>query len=524
MPENVLDVLVRLKAIGKEEAERLNEILEKSHGQVKKFGEGAEVSEHQIRALSHQIGEGIPGAAALMEAGFNKSTEPMMGATFLLIAGIEALRAAIEKINQEQEASKKLGEALADIDRERTHAVEKTKEALEGAEESQELFYHNLMRNTRDSIGETAKLAGALLKLSSTSLGGESSEKKDIAAKEIEDMERRGVISHETATKMKLQIDEEYHRKKVLMMLAEEQVQMQIDQNALYARTVSAGNLSLGEGTAEQRYEQALGAKTTNQTRISEAEEKIKSAQDYQKSLRDTGVTEENVQRLKDFNAKYGGNPDASLSEMFHFAAMKNLGAGAGSFAAHDIVNLFGSQGDANLAFYEGAEIDARAGRSDLARLRGKQPGLDVAESTAKSDLDNLREQLNKAKGQIAELQEKITGETAGNKIRNAGELSELGMERANTALAGARGVADRLQGGGTATAPEQQQLVQIASRIAGHNVNLQMAVHIIENGANNLDIFMQQISRLSVAFANFNPQQMQAQINNLIAQLHTSP
>jgi len=34
----------------------------------------------------------------------------------------------------------------------------------------------------------------------------------------------------------------------------------------------------------------------------------------------------------------------------------------------------------------------------------------------------------------------------------------------------------------------------------------------------------MQQISRLSVAFANFNPQQMQAQINNLIAQLHTSP
>jgi len=156
--------------------------------------------------------------------------------------------------------------------------------------------------------------------------------------------------------------------------------------------------------------------------------------------------------------------------------------------------------------------------------LRGKQPGLDVAESTAKSDLDNLREQLNKAKGQIAELQEKITGETAGNKIRNAGELSELGMERANTALAGARGVADRLQGGGTATAPEQQQLVQIASRIAGHNVNLQMAVHIIENGANNLDIFMQQISRLSVAFANFNPQQMQAQINNLIAQLHTSP
>jgi mannose-1-phosphate guanylyltransferase len=60
------------------------------------------------------------------------------------------------------------------------------------------------------------------------------------------------------------------------------------------------------------------------------------------------------------------------------------------------------------------------------------------------------------------------------------------------------------------------------ASRIAGHQVDLAAAAQIIENGANNIGIFMNQVGRMANAMQSLNPNaiaDLQQQINQLVSQ-----
>ena len=89
--------------------------LKKVGAGMEEIGEKTHISNRELRVLTSQLGHGIPGAAELMRAGVEKGA----GGVFLLIAGIEMLRSAVEKINKENEESAAIGKELESTDQDR---------------------------------------------------------------------------------------------------------------------------------------------------------------------------------------------------------------------------------------------------------------------------------------------------------------------------------------------------------------------------------------------------------------------
>ena len=545
--DKTLKLLIELGVIGRADVEAANGLLAETKSSAEelakqmgvinvsnedvakalgKTGEKSEMTHLSMRRLAHAMGSEIPGGAALMEAAFEASTEPMMGATFLLIAGIEMLKSSLEKINKEKEQATKIADALADADAEHTKVVENEREALEKADVAQAEFLHNYIRNTQNAIDQAEKLAQAMLKTIANGDAGADAGRHEAAGREVENMEQRGVVSHAVALKMKEQLDIAYEQQKLARMIAQDAIEEQMVAKQLQIKQAAAASLAATETSAEARYIAAAQAKAANDTKIEEANKKIETGEQTKKELRDTGVNEVNIEVLKDFVKKYGGNQDASLSEMFHFAAMKNLGVGPGSLEANDIVKMFGSQGDMNLATYEGADIDIRAGKKELEMAKRRALGIDINEGNSKSDLDAARAAMEKNRDQVWELQEQLTTKMATDDISVNGAKANLGMRKAGNALADDQATADRVLGGQAVSNDAAQRLIADASRIAGHRVSLEEAARGIEAGANNIGLFMSQLKILTGVMGQFSPREIEdirRQIAALQAQMNNS-
>jgi chromosome segregation ATPase len=216
------------------------------------------------------------------------------------------------------------------------------------------------------------------------------------------------------------------------------------------------------------------------------------------------------------FEKVSGQNAAATpLSEQFHYLAT-HLG---GMY----VRGAFGTEGDKNLATYEGANLDIEGAKKDIARARGRQTDLDINAGNAESDLQSTRQEMQKNKDQVRELEDKITVQTATSKLKEAGAQQDLGLQKANSELVSDRDIAGRVAAGGQVSGDEQQQIMADAAKIAGHNVNLQTAAQIIQNGAENMGIFMNQLGILARSFAQFGPGQMaqfQAQLDEIRAQV----
>jgi hypothetical protein len=563
MGENTLDILVKLGVIGKDDVKAANELLAESGKTIQGAGESAEMSHLSMRRLANVMGQGIPGAAGLMESAFTAGSDKMMSATFLLIGGIEMLQSAIKKLDAELAEANRIGQELNSTEAERAEGLEKTREALEKAEVAENIFHHNLLRNTRDSIAETAKLATELLKASTQGMAGQASEHKEIANAEIEEMEKRGVISHETATAMKLQIDLAYHKQKVLMMMAEEAVQMQVDGAELKAKQDQARALGQQETAAASAHAAALQAQEENKNKIEGGQAQIARGTKAKEDLEKTGVTDESVQKIqaafaaltstaagkKAFKMLEGSDVDdktqvsamsdfmtkMSLPEFVQsgifsylpkmlqdaigdhtgtvgagFAALKQMGGGAAAFE--------------NLSNFQNAGIDIASGKAAVAQGKKAQPGLETAEGDTKDELDAARDELKKNRALIADLQTKINTEAAVNAVKDSSAIGELGLDKASAAWTGARGIADNIAGGGKSTVADQQKIMAIASQIAGHAVNLATAVGMLEAGANNFGAFQNQVGRLAAAMGHWTPADhadLQNQIDNIIARMN---
>lgn len=204
-----------------------------------KTEEKAATNHRQMRLLAHTLGSDVPGGAAILESAFTAmegSEGSAMASTFLLAAGLEMLRGAIEKISEETKESQKIADEFYTA--KGSEVVENQRTAFEQAEVAEAIYHHNLLRNTRDSISQAAELARTLLNSRKAAFEGAEDKRKGIADSQVEDMEQRGVVSHETAAKMKEQIDQAYHQRKIAMMIAEDQLEVQILANQLNAKRV----------------------------------------------------------------------------------------------------------------------------------------------------------------------------------------------------------------------------------------------------------------------------------------------
>lgn len=498
---------------------RFSKSTESAGEQTGQAGEHAEMSARSFRRLAHAMGSEVPGAAALMEAGFEAGTEPMLASTFLLLAGIEMLKSAIEKINREKEQAQKLSDALADADTRENTVLEKQREALERAEVAEAVFHHNYVRNAQNAIDQAEQLAEAVLKTAAGADDSELSRRNQIAGREVEDMEHRGVISHATALKLKEQIDIAYEQQKMIRQLAMDKLEEAAIARQLANKQIALRNGEAAEKDAAARYESASAAQAANEAKREDAKNKIAAAESVVKGLRETGVTDENIQKLKESYEQTSGKPSdgpgaASLSEMFTY-----LSRHAGGIVPRQ---LFGTSGDVNLATYQGAQLDIQAGKLDLERARQNALGLDTAKGTAESDLSFARQQMNQNRQATQTLAEKLTETKSTNAIKEGGALMDLGMSKSGAALQSDRTSAESVLSGGQLTGADAQKLIADASAIAGHQVDLKTAAQIIENGANNMGIFMNQVDRLAAAFSKLSPADI-SKLNQRITDLERS-
>jgi hypothetical protein len=498
--------------------------VEKALGKSEK---AAELTHRQMRALASTLGRDIPGGGELFEAAFatmEGEEGKMMGATFLLIGGLEMLRSAIEQLNEGRKESQKIADELIDSDAKISKVTEDQTRAFEEADVSEANFFHNLTRNANDAVDATAKLATALFNARKSAFENQDSANNGIAGKEIESMEQRGVISHAAAVRMKEQIDEEYHQRKVAMMIAEDQLEAAQAQLNLANKKIETQTDTGAESAAAGKYKAALGAKTKNDTRISEAQGQIDDANAVLKELRSKGITPETIDQFKEDYEKNTGKSSANISlpDMFTALARQRLTSGAISVdqSTADILSVDSGYGDRDLATYEGAQGTIAGNKKIIGQANAKKPDLDINADNTKSDLDAARAKLQKDRADVQALQEQITTSAQTNAIKEGGEVANLGLDQANSELTNARPIADQVTAGKDTSQADTQRLIAAASKIAGHQVDLQTAAQIIENGANNIGIFMNQMAVLAGVLRNVNLPNLQNQIDALKRQM----
>jgi hypothetical protein len=487
----------------------------------------AGMNERQMRRLASTLGRDIPGGAELFEAAFSgmQSEEgAMMGSTFLLIAGLQMLQTAIANLNDGRKESQKMADELADSDAKVSKVTEEQTKAFEEADVSEANFFHNLTRNANDAVDATAKLATALFNARKAAFEKQADTNNGAAEKEIETMEQRGVISHATAVRMKEQIDQEYHQRKVAMMIAEDQIEAAQAQLNLANKKIEAQTDTGAESAAATKYKAALGTKTKNDTKISEAQGQIDDANSVLKELRGKGITPETVEQFKEDFEKVTGKSsgDFSLPDMFTALSRKRLldGALPVDQSTLDILKADSGYGDRDLATYDGAEGTIAGNKKLIAQAQAKKPDIDIAAENSKSDLDAAHAKLNKDKADLEALQAQINTATQTNAVKEGGAVAGLGQDQANSELTAARDVADQVTAGGNTTDADQQRLINAAEKIVGHQVDLKTAAKIIEDGANNLGVFMTQLGALAKVLGTINHKSLQTQINELKAQM----
>lgn len=164
----------------------------------------------------------------------------------------------------------------------------------------------------------------------------------------------------------------------------------------------------------------------------------------------------------------------------------------------------------ANNELAQARRVEAQLEQSMATRLAAKKEADDTSDAAqAQSTINKKR--LTELPGEISQAQAVEQAKGQGDRVagaeKAAGSAVEAGEHLAELAKAG------------QTSGHQNDQLMTIASQIAGHAVNLQTAVQIMENGANNITIFMNQVGRLTSIFSQMNSGQI-AQMKSHIDQV----
>jgi hypothetical protein len=178
---------------------------------------------------------------------------------------IERLQSAIEHLNREKEAAKRISEALAVVDASGSKIIDAQRQALDRAAVAQAKFVHNYEHTAHDPLKAQARLNQASIKTSFAAAENYDSTEKRVADKTVDDLEQRGLLTHAAALKAKEQLDLDFEARRLERQQArdraeESEVQRQ-QGNKEIALDVDAGS----EQEAERSYETAVQARVANE-------------------------------------------------------------------------------------------------------------------------------------------------------------------------------------------------------------------------------------------------------------------
>jgi hypothetical protein len=464
--DDSLDFLVRIKSdtTGAEEG--------------KKAIAGVKVEGHELHRVFHALNEIVPGLGSLMQVAFL----PVGAAISVAVLAIRAFHEHTKKLNEEfkrfeEDAAKPLTNRLEimreGVIRSAAIMVEYKEKLAEAARPHQTLAdsIERVVRTMRDENKVVGELAG---------IGN----KAELEA--LDSLHKAGLVSEQQYAAMRLKIEEEFADKK--RKLAEDELQAEIN----------VRHVGLEAAQKDQQGKEGAAAQARVKSEAAETESLVaKSGMDTSKEKSKT-----TAEALK----QYEQSLSPKVKELFERFGTGLTGAQVMG-NAWDIVgagwNLPIGFGQAAYDKWDLLKRSASGAKDDLEKEPSKVAKAETAATTA---ADAYHRKLDEAADNaklIAKSGQEITEKEAELATRKKADAeiskAEHGADSLKTpmgqiatgdvaqAVAMAQAEAASKKTGVRPSQDAERQLIDVATRISGHNVSLSQAVAMMEKAANRM-------------------------------------
>jgi len=425
------------------EAEKaLAEMGEKAGHAGSKIHESSEhVRSHagHAREMHHVFGELnriVPGLGTALKGAFHPDSIGIVGC----ILAFEALKSVLEDIKALDEI--KLANFTGD-----QAAIEAVRESYEKARVAAAAFVdeQNHLNRVGLTADEVAKRQIENQKNLASAQEQFNSAAKKFADSEVDERERKGVITHAEALKEKFVLDVEYARRKLQLEAQTEQAELAAKQKELATVKTQLAQAQGDLATDESNAAASAAAKEKHEKRKETAKQNI---EDAQKTLEELGkdhasglspvkgmVNEETAEELQEYYEKYVGD-SAGKNHTEMFAAVRDKMTTLSSKASWDlgltdfVDRTIGKGGDAAWAKYDDAKNQVANGKKELRALEESQFKIDLNAERGKKQLDATEEAVRKLSASVEELTRTLPQmqADAAAKINNAAAVQNLDL------------------------------------------------------------------------------------------------
>jgi len=430
------------------EAEKaLAEMGEKAGHAGSKIHESSEhVRSHagHAREMHHVFGELnriVPGLGTALKGAFHPDSIGIVGC----ILAFEALKSVLEDIKALDEI--KLANFTGD-----QAAIEAVRESYEKARVAAAAFVdeQNHLNRVGLTADEVAKRQIENQKNLASAQEQFNSAAKKFADSEVDERERKGVITHAEALKEKFVLDVEYARRKLQLEAQTEQAELAAKQKELATVKTQLAQAQGDLATDESNAAASAAAKEKHEKRKETAKQNI---EDAQKTLEELAkpkgswvlgeVSDENAGKLERFfndiipaeQRKGNESHTEMFSQLQGFLQKYTTLHGYRSTAEEREARLFlvhdvGSQSVSAWAKYDDAKNQVANGKKELRALEESQFKIDLNAERGKKQLDATEEAVRKLSASVEELTRTLPQmqADAAAKINNAAAVQNLDL------------------------------------------------------------------------------------------------
>ena len=388
-------------------------------GKMEESGQHTKAHAGHAREMHHvfsQLNHLVPGLGTALKAAFHPDSIGIIS----VVLAFEALSTVLENIKAIDEIK------LADFTGDKA-AVDAVREAYEHARVAAALFVdeQNRLNHAGASAEEVQKREAENYKNLASAQEQFNSARKKLGEAEIEEREKKGVITHAEALKEQFALDVAYAAQKLQLEAQTDAAQLASLQKRLAAEKAQLAAANADLATDEANAAATAAAKAKHDKRKETAEKNAESAKNTLEELgKSKGklvsgvVNEETAGQLEAFYEKhFGSSAGKNHSEMFQ--ELENARSYAGGFNTvnadlklqYFLAHTTGSQ--AEFAKYDGAQQQLSGSKAEIKKLEETQFQVDLNAERAKKQLDATEETVRKWSASVDTLERQIPNQQA---------------------------------------------------------------------------------------------------------------
>jgi hypothetical protein len=477
--DKTLKLLIELGVLGKEEAEAANSLLDeakqstaalakemgvltesadeaekilaKTGEAAKGVGDAAEKGGEGVHGfnlhgretfhLAEMLNRVLPGSGEALKAVANSGDQGTM-ALLGLTAVIEIISNGFEELSRNAKAA---DEGLAAILDEKydADAIRGVADAWEKAATAQEIYRLGLAEKEQDENDPTKGAADRALRAAKsyeTAQQQINAAQQKLGEASIEEMEKKGVITHQQALLAKLQLDEAYEKRRLELATETDAKEIDIKQRTADIVAKQKATAETGEAAAENNSAKADAAVAHVKTEIKKTEQDKAAAKE---EMDKSGVTSSDAQTIRELYEKAGGKDpqNTSLQGMadwlrtgINHDASRVGGLGLGDL--NDLRRMFTSFlsggrdiSDAQIAAYEGGEGMSKRTDSAQVKMNATLALREHDAELAKHELERQKHLLDEKSAQLDKLQQEVDTMKAEAQAREQNNATVAGIK-----------------------------------------------------------------------------------------------